>query len=528
MITKKSLLIILLIISFSKTTIGQSVANTNTLKQRMQWWEDARLGMFIHWGVFSELGGEWNGVDYGKEMGTASAEWIYLMSEIDTNDYKQAAQRFNPKNYSPEEWVKSAKDAGMKYIVLTTKHHDGFALFNTKASDWNILQASPYKKDLIKQYIDECHKQGIRVGLYYSHEKDWYHHVRLRNDTSPIKESYKKLVKTQIEELLTNYGQIDLIWFDMGISAHKEFNQMCYDLVRKLQPNCIISSRIGNGLGDYKNLGDRELVNPGMNEYVESIMTMRLNWGFDKNDKNWKSSSEVISMISKSACRGSNFLLNLGPQPDGKFTPEETIRLKHIGEWMTLNGDAIYETKGSPFKGEYKWGSLTSKKQHAFLHLFDMKEDHISVNGIISKVKKAYLLHNNQPIEFKQNLTDKKISLDISTITNSHATNIIALDLEGELKVDINEGPTWIPEPIKHLTRKEIVGIATNVSNFGFTISNKEDEIIFKLNENIEYRIVKNKEILSVQGFHVSNGEKYRVVYTPFDTPVIEIISKEN
>ncbi len=343
--------------------------------------------MFIHWGVYSVYGGEYGGIDYGKETGGPSAEWIYLTADIPQKNYQQTAAEFNPVYYNPSEWVKAARNAGMKYMVLTAKHHDGFAMFETRSTDWNILVSSKYKKDVVKAFVDECHKQGMKVGLYYSHEKDWVNHKKVRNDTSAISVSYSKIVQVQLKEILTNYGTIDLIWFDMGIEQHRELNKMCYDMVREYQPGCIISSRIGNGLGDYLNLGDRELAPPGMNGYTESIMTLRHNWGYDKNDDNWKSAKDVITMLSKCVCRNSNFLLNIGPRPDGRFTPEENIRLKIIGDWKQKNGDAVYGTKGSPFKGEYEWGSFSVKGNKIFLHLFSWAGGQIKINGIHSSVE---------------------------------------------------------------------------------------------------------------------------------------------
>uniref|UniRef100_UPI0032176EDA alpha-L-fucosidase n=1 Tax=uncultured Draconibacterium sp. TaxID=1573823 RepID=UPI0032176EDA len=529
-IKKKTLYIVLATLClfiFFKNVKSQDISLQKKIdhSERMQWWEDARFGMFLHWGVYSGFGGEWNGTDYGKETSGPSAEWIYLKVDIPREAYEKAAWEFNPIKFNAAEWVKTAKDAGMKYMVLTSKHHDGFALFDTKASDWNIMKASQYKKDLIKAYIDECHKQDMRVGLYYSHEKDWYHSKKVRKDTSAVSEDYKKLVKTHLKELLTNYGQIDLIWFDMGINEHKELNQMCHDMVRKLQPACIISSRIGSGLGDYRNLGDRELANPGEEGYLESIMTLRLNWGYDKNDREWKSSEEVISMLSKCACRNSNLLLNIGPQPDGHFTPEEMVRLKEVGNWMQQNGDAVYNTKGSPFKGEYKWGSLTSKNNKAYLHLFSWQGGNIQANGIVSKVKKAYFLHNNEELKFEQALGNAALNIYLSEYDRQKTVPVVVLELESKLEINLAAGPTWLPPVIKHMPRKEVSGTAISVEGINFIIKDNTKEHSFSLNENIEYRINQNGEIRQVQGFHIEEEDLYRIVYTSENEPVVKIIT---
>ncbi|MDO6802009.1 alpha-L-fucosidase [Wenyingzhuangia sp. 1_MG-2023] len=494
-------------------------------EERMAWWSDAKFGMFVHWGVYSAYGGEWNGIDYGKEMGGGSAEWIYLLADIPKEEYEKKAQQFNPVNYKPAAWVKMAKDAGMKYMVLTTKHHDGFAMFDTKASDWNIMKSSAYKKDLLKEYIDECHKQGMRVGIYYSHEKDWYHYKKVRRNGVEIPESYKKIVKTHLEELLTNYGQIDLIWFDMGVKRHANLNQMCYDMVRKYQPDCIVSSRIGNNLGDYENLGDRELASPGSEGYLESIMTLRHNWGYDKNDANWKPSEEVISMLSKCACRNSNFLLNIGPGPDGCFTPEETVRLNNIAEWTKVNGASVYETKGSPFKGEYKWGSITTKKQKVYLHLFGEKNKIININGLKTKINKAYVLGANTAVIFTQDTDKATIAATIPNEAYKQTIPVIVLELNGELEVDLEKGPTWVPPSIHHTNRKATTGVLLESDGVNFVLNNDKKQQSFRLNEEVQYRINNHGNIQLVPGFNLTKNSKYKVVSTTGNASVVEIIT---
>jgi len=525
--TKITVLLSYLLLTFLSSIAQES---DQAYHQRMQWWDDGRLGMFIHWGIYSNFGGEYNNIDYGKEMGWTSAEWIYLTSNIPHEVYSEAAKKWNPSSYNPEAWVKMAKDAGMTYIVLTSKHHDGYALFDSKTTTWDTVDHSAVKRDLIKEFVEACNKYDMRVGFYYSHERDWTNHYRAMLTEDPVPKKYMKLAKTQIKELLTNYGQIDLIWFDTPNKNHKEYNEMCAALVREYQPNCIINGRIGNGLGDYKNVGDRTIVNPGLAGYMESIMTMRLNWGYDKNDDYWKPSNEVIRLLSFSTCRSSNFLLNIGPTPEGRFPTEDQVRLHDIGEWMKLNKEAVYKTKGSPYSKEHSWGSFTQSKDenHVYLHLWNWNGGNILLNGLTSEITEASFLDTAETLKFTQNSELAISEIKMPLHNESDVLRIIKLKTKGK-SFDLDRGPNYERPVSRHITARKFTGEITKVNGTYFTIKGKKlvadkqsgqekyiseiDTIEFKLNDSVRFRVREDEQVFDTQGLVLKEGAKYHVIY---------------
>lgn len=512
-------------------------------EQRMQWWSDGRLGLFLHWGVYSTFGGEYGGRDHGKEMGQTSAEWIYHKAKIPLPVYKNAAMGFEAAKYDPIDWIRQAKAAGMKYAVLTSKHHDGFALFDTKASDWNAVKSSGARRDLIREFVDACHQEGVKVGFYYSHEKDWVHHSRSTRSLEPVPEAYVELVKTQLHELFTNYGTIDLIWFDTPVAEHEELNRMCASIVRRLQPQCIINGRIGNNLGDYRNIGDRAIVDPGLGGYFESIMTMRLNWGFDRNDDYWKSSYELIRMVSQSVCRGSNFLLNIGPTPEGTFPPEDQVRLRDLGNWIQVFGEAVYATRGNPFLHEHRWGSITisEARQAVYLHLWNWDGGDIDLHGLTSKVAGAGFIDTHETLEFDQDLSDARLRVSMPEANTQNTVRIVRLALETTPAFDRDRGPGHTTTPVHHVTHAMITGSVTAIDGVDFSVTGRRivsdqagaeiysadvETISFTLNEHTRYRINDDGDIRAVQGFDLEPGARYHVVYAPLpENPVVEIIT---
>jgi len=375
---------------------GTKTVSTETKVQRdarMAWWREAKFGLFIHWGVYAVPAGKYNDVDtYG--------EWIMWNTKMPTSEYQAYAKKFNPIKYNPEQWVNIAKDAGMKYIVITSKHHDGFALFPSKASAWNVIDATPYGKDLLGPLVKSAHAQDIKIGFYYSQAQDW-------NNRGGAKKSFKEgdgwddaqkgsfdtyLEKTaipQIREILTNYP-IDLIWWDTPMHMYQPRAEPIAKMIKELSPNLITNVRLGGGYGDYAS-PEQFIPSTELKRDWETCMTMNKHWGYNAVDQNWKSSAELIQKLVTICGKGGNFLLNVGPTAEGEFPVESVNRLKEIGQWLKINGESIYGTTAGPFP-YLSWGSATRKNQYIYLHVLEWPENGELRLPLLSKIAKSTLL----------------------------------------------------------------------------------------------------------------------------------------
>ncbi len=372
---------------------------------RMAWFRDAKFGMFIHWGVYAVPAGEYKGT---KDH----AEWYLETTKMPVSEYEKFRDAFNPVKFNAKEWVRIAKDAGMKYLVITSKHHDGFAMFDTKLTDWSIMH-TPWKHDPLKDLSEECKKAGIKFCVYHS-IMDWHHPDyaprRPWNDVAkgePNMDRYVEFLKGQLKELVEQYDPA-ILWFDgewEGTWTHERGKDL-YAYCLKLKPDVIVNNRVGKNrqgmqglskgkeiIGDY-GTPEQEIPAGGLKGVDwESCMTMNNHWGYNKFDHHWKSSESLIRMLIDIASKGGNYLLNVGPTAEGLIPAPSVERLAVMGQWLKVNGEAIYGTTAGPFDKAPAWGRVTAKPGKLFLHVFDWPKDgRLAVAGWKDKVKAAYLL----------------------------------------------------------------------------------------------------------------------------------------
>jgi len=329
---------------------------------RLAWFRDAKYGLFIHWGLYSIPAGEWKGT---RSLGLG--EWIMFRMPIPVKEYEPLAAQFNPTKFNADEWVKLAKDAGMKYIVITSKHHDGFAMFHSKASKYNIVDATPFKRDVLKELADACARQGIRLGFYYSQSQDWHEPNGAGNtwDFGPDeKKNYDEYLRgkaePQVKELLTQYGPVALIWFDTPRMMTEERAQRFANIVRELGPNTLIDGRLGTE-GDYVSTGDNVIPTQSSGEAWETPATINHTWGFRKDDTDWKAPGTIVFKLVDIVSKGGNYLLNVGPTSEGMIPPASQDVLRTAGRWLQVNGEAVYGAGATPFGEELGELSKTLK-----------------------------------------------------------------------------------------------------------------------------------------------------------------------
>ena len=423
---KKYLLII--IVFTGMLTNAQYKPSKENLEAR-KWFQDAKFGLFIHWGVYSVLG---------------DGEWVMNNQNISISEYEKLPKFFNPTKYDAEKWVLMAKNAGMKYITITSRHHDGFSMFDSKASDYNIVKKTPYGKDVLKMLAEACRKHNIKLFFYYSqldwNRDDYFPRGRTGNGIEGRKEGkwedYIDFMKSQLTELLTNYGEIGGIWFDGQWDQHewdgKRFGKIkvdfklkeVYDLIHELQPRALIGSNhhLAPNEGEDFQMFEKDLPGKGTKDFatskkdigtlpLEVCETINGSWGFNLKDRKHKSKKELIQYLIKAAGYGSNLLLNVGPMPNGEIQEEHIKSLKKIGEWVNENGETIYGTRKGPLNPTDELVS-TRKGNKIFLHILDFKKNQLIIDDLNEKIKKVAYYNSNLKVDFKFKKSVLTINLD--------------------------------------------------------------------------------------------------------------------
>src|SRR6516162_2776898 len=383
--TRRDYLQLLAAASAASTTTGVLTAAGGDADReaRMKWWHEARFGMFIHWGLYSVLGRH---------------EWVMENEGIPVAEYEQIAKRFKPKPNAARDWAKLAKAAGQKYMVMTTKHHEGFCHFDTKTTEYCAPKQGP-GRDLVREYVDAARAEGMRVGFYYS-LMDWHHPDGARCATDEAaRQRFVAYIHGQIRELLTNYGKIDILWYDVAspLDAKGWESEKMNAMVFQLQPEIIVNNR--NKLdGDFSTPEQR--IEAAKNAW-ESCMTMNGSWGYHKNDDDWKTPKTVVRNLVSCARDTGNYLLNIGPKPDGSI-PEESVRiLSSVGKWMDRNGQSIYKSeKCQPRRSNY--ASFSRNGDTLYMHIHFWPGDTPVIGGLRNKLKSARMLATGREIRFEQ------------------------------------------------------------------------------------------------------------------------------
>jgi len=391
---------------------GESKTKTS-IPERMRWWVDARFGMFVHWGVYSLLG---------------RGEWVMYREHIPADEYAPLADRFDPQHYHPPEWVALARDAGMKYIVLTTRHHDGFCLFDSKVSNFTSVKTAA-KRDLIAEYADACHTMGMRMGFYYS-LTDWRFPGGLFNQPYDPAIDYRPMVDqahAQIRELLTNYGRVDVLWYDGGHPGNVWRGEDLEAMVRLLQPDIITNAGPGTS-GDF---GTHEQNADGEDRPWEACFTMNDCWGYVPDETNYKSVMQILGTLGHCAGQAGNLLLNVGPDGEGRIPQIAADRLRLVGKWMRTNGKAIYGSSRTVLRPPSELGTSTRVGDKLYLLMHRWTGTTLALAWVGNKVLRARVLSSNQEARIEQK--DERVWLhDLPQYAPDPDMSVIELEVEGE------------------------------------------------------------------------------------------------
>ncbi len=448
----RNTLVVLAILGLAVPLAAQAPAPPDPAREaRLKWFREAKYGLFIHWGLYAIPAGQWKG-----QTIPGIGEWIMNRAKIPVAEYSKLTKQFNPVKFDANAWVKLAKDAGMKYIVITSKHHDGFALFKSGASPFNVVDATPFKRDVLKELAAACAKQGIRLGFYYSQSQDWHEPNGAGNnwdfgaDSTKDYDAYLRgKAEPQIKELLTKYGPVALIWFDTPRMMTGDRATRFTQIVRSLQPNTLIDGRLGEN-GDYVSTGDNAIPRDVRGEAFEVPATLNHTWGYRTDDHDWKSPGDVTFKLVDIVSKGGNYLLNVGPLPNGEMPKPAQDILRVVGDWLKINGEAVYDAQPTPFGDELGEPSsrmkdsrgqpiflartdfrVTAKPGKLYFTFFGGQRSPFILPRMQNAVKRAYRLADGAPFAVKN--VNGEWQLETTGLMNTDAmATVIVVEIEGE------------------------------------------------------------------------------------------------
>ncbi|MAT72945.1 MAG: hypothetical protein CMJ58_25975 [Planctomycetaceae bacterium] len=425
-------------------TLPAAAAEDAARDQRMAWWRDAKFGMFIHWGVYAVPAGTYHDQRIG-----GIGEWIMRHGEIPVAEYRAFAQEFNPVKYDPQAWAALAKEAGMRYVVITAKHHDGFALYDSAVTDWDIVDATPYGQELLGPLADAVRDQGLKFGLYYSQAQDWTHPGGAKAgydegqswddaNVGDYDQYLTNIALPQAKEILSRYEPA-VLWWDTPVWMNQQRAEPFHQLVAA-RPQLITNNRLGGGYAGDTETPEQHIPATGYKDRDwETCMTMNDTWGFKSYDHNWKSTRTLLTNLVDIVSKGGNYLLNVGPTAEGEIPPESIERLREIGAWMEVNGEAIYGTTASPCRRP-AWGRLTRKGDRLFLHVLEWPSDGRLIVPIDVQVESCRLLA--EPARtFATRKVDAGLAVQLTGDAVDPICSVVELQITGE--------PTEIITPVR-------------------------------------------------------------------------------
>ena len=403
--------------------------------------KDGNYAMFIHWGLYSYLANDYKGKTY-----YGIGEWIMnpRRADIPVDEYKALANHFNPVDFDAGAIVKLAKDAGMKYIIITSKHHDGFAMYDSDFCDFNIVDATPFARDPMKELAMACKKEDIGFGFYYSQSQDWTTpggrngpKTDQNGDTVSFDEYFHKKCLPQVDEITSRYGDIVLIWFDTPGGIPKEYAEELMDLVHRNQSKAYVSGRIGHGLGDYKTLGDMEVPDENVDGLWEAVDVTNDSWGYAWYDENWKSPKEILKRLISTVARGGTYMLNVGPKADGTIPEYATRSLEASGRWISEYPQVIYDADPSPWGHALPWGDVTRKGNKLFLAVYEWPDKgQLYLPGLKNRITSSYLMKGEQKSPVSYTRDEHFVMLDLPLEEPEDFVTVIELTIEGDPLVD--------------------------------------------------------------------------------------------